>query len=71
MQSVLCAHAVYQDMTTVRLEEEAPVVSPAGWHASVRIKQIERTPRGSERVLRSESYRYREGAQNETSDQGH
>ena len=69
MQSVLCAHAVYQDMTTVRLEEEAPVVSPGGWHASVRIKQIERTPGGSERVLRSESYCFKQGAPNETDDQ--
>ena len=56
-------------MTTVRLEERAPVASPSGWHKSVRIDQIEATPGGSERVLRSESYRYREGAQNETSDQ--
>ena len=53
----------------MRLEERAPVASPSGWHKSVRIDQIEATPGGSERVLRSESYRYREGAQNETSDQ--
>ena len=56
-------------MTTVRLKEEAPVVSPGGWHASVRIKQIERTPGGSERVLRSESYCFKQGAPNETDDQ--
>ena len=41
-------------MTTVRLEERAPVASPSGWHKSVRIDQIEATPGGSERVLRSE-----------------
>jgi len=61
--------SVLTDMTTVRLEERAPVASPSGWHKSVRIDQIEATPGGSEHVLRSESYRYREGAQNETSDQ--
>ena len=53
-------------MTTKRLEERAPIASPSGWHQSVRIDQIEATPGGSERVLRSESYRYREGAPNET-----
>ena len=53
----------------MRLEEEPPVASPGGWHASVRIKQIERAPDGTERVLRSESYRFKQGAPNETDDQ--
>ena len=56
-------------MATVRFEEEAPVASPGGWHASARIKQIERTPGGTERVLRSESYCFKQGAPNETDDQ--
>ena len=42
-------------MTTVRLEEDAPIASPSGWHMRVRINQIEATPGGSERVLRSHS----------------
>ena len=48
-----CAHASIGAMASVRLEEEEPVVSPGGCHTSVRIKQIERTPGGTERVLRS------------------
>ena len=39
---------------------------PGGWHATVRIKQIEKTPGGSERILRSESYRFRQAPPNET-----
>ena len=53
-------------MTTLRLEEESPVVSPNGWHATVRINQIGVSPGGSERVLRSASYRFKQGAPNET-----
>ena len=60
-----CTHGT-QAMTTLRLEEEAPVTSPGGWHATVRIKQIEKTPGGSERILRSESYRFRQAPPNET-----
>ena len=45
------------------------VAGSGGWHASARIKQIERTPGGTERVLRSESYRFKLGAPNETDDQ--
>ena len=56
-------------MTTVRLEEDAPIASPSGWHMRVRINQIEATPGGSERVLRSESYRFKQGAPNETDSQ--
>ena len=52
-----------------RRKSRSAVVSPGGWHASVRIKQIERTPGGTERVLRSESYRFKQGAPNETDDQ--
>ena len=56
-------------MTTLRLEEESPVVSPNGWHATVRINQIGVSPGGSERVLRSASYRFKQGAPNETDEQ--
>ena len=56
-------------MTTLRLEEELSVVSPNGWHATVRINQIGVSPGGSERVLRSASYRFKQGAPNETDEQ--
>ena len=39
---------------------------PGGWHATVRIKQIEKTPGGPERILRSESYRFIQAPPNET-----
>ena len=56
-------------MTTVRLEEEDPVASPGGWHMTVRINQVGVSPGGSERILRSASYRFKQGAPNETDEQ--
>ena len=51
-------------MTTLRLEEEAPVTSPGGWHATVRIKQIEKTPGAY--CAPSLAYRFRQAPPNET-----
>ena len=48
------------------LEESEPVASEDGWTMTVRVNQIDLTPKGSRRVLQSASYNFRAGAENES-----
>lgn len=57
-------------MTTL-FEESEPVASPRGWTLTVRIDQIRITPGGSRQALRSESYNYQRGADNESDELQH
>ena len=50
------------------LEESEPVASDNGWTMTVRIDQIDQTPRGSRNVLKSASYNFKAGAENETAE---
>ena len=50
----------------VLLEESQPVASADGWIKTVTIDQVEQTPRGTRQVLRSVSYNFKEGADNES-----
>ena len=53
-------------MSALRLEESEPIASPGGWTLTVEVNQIGKTPGGTDRVLRSEKYNYKRGAENET-----
>ena len=48
------------------LHESEPVAADDGWTLTVKIDQIDQTPRGSRRVLQSASYNFKKGAENET-----
>lgn len=52
----------------MRFEELEPVPSEDGWTLTVQINEIDETPRGSRHVLRSESYNYKAGPDNEADD---
>ena len=50
--------------------EETLVVSPGGWTTRVTIHEVGPSPGGtSERILRSQSYNFKNGADNETEEQ--
>ena len=48
------------------LHESEPVASADGWTMTVSIDQVDQTPRGSRHVLKSSSYNFKAGAENET-----
>ena len=55
--------AVSWQVMVVVYEEEEPVASSDGLKFTVKIKEIELSPGGSRRPLRSKSYNYKEAAE--------
>ena len=62
----LVFHPARRTMSALRFEELEPVASPGGWTLTVTVNQIGKTPGGTDRVLRSEKYNFKRGAENET-----